>query len=1677
MVAHQESSAVSAAAFVASTVAAKGVLAKSYESDGPVANGVTIANAVANVENAFNELKKTIVNVGADSIVPVEGKNNKSEKVDEEKESETEKAENGKENDAETMEDDEDYEEEEEEQYEYPVVADEPDSIDARDANTPDKYVGRSLRIRWIPRHPSLVRLTGKHPFNCEPPLSRLLTSGLGSGSASDSGLAAGSAAPGSRSDPASGFITPVPLHYVRNHGYVPRLDWSTWRIDISGLVSKPASLSMADLLAMPSRKLPVLLVCVGNRRKEQNAVKQTIGFSWGAGAAATTVWKGVLLRDVLIKCGVQLKGKNAGKFVCFEGAETLPGGGGSTYGTSMELWRVMDPANEVLLAYEQNGQELSPDHGFPVRVIIPGFIGGRMVKWLKKVEVTREESQNYYHFHDNRVLPSHVDAETAMKDGWWRKKEYICNELAINSAIVSPDHGDVVALEGGAGRQVVTMKGYAYSGGGRRVTRVEITLDGGSTWRLCDITHPSPPTRHGKHWTWSLWATEVPVIDLVGASEVAVRAWDDATNTQPDKLTWNVMGMMNNCWFRVRVAPTVTPEGSIGLQFIHPTRPGNLPGGWMYDAPGDGKPGGNMAAAGAGGSTAAVLKAADLPAAAAAAGASQTKPGPAPAPAASAAVAGSGERSGAAVRKISMAEIERHADESSPWIVVHGRVYDCTKFLKDHPGGSESITINAGTDVTEEFDAIHSEKAKKMLEEYYIGDVAGEGEEEGPSAAAAVTVPAATPAPTPLPASPTALHPTTLDPKKRISVPLLSKVSLSPDVRRFRFALPSANHILGLPVGKHLFVCAKVGGKLVMRAYTPTTSDEDGVGYFDLVVKVYFKGVVPQFPDGGVMSQHLESLSVGDTIEIKGPLGHIEYLGRGKFLVSGEEKQGKKLAMLAGGTGITPIYQVAKAILADPEDKTEMWVLFGNRSVADVLLQDEMDRWVEQYPGRFHVWYTICEPVPEGWKYGIGFVTAAMANERLPRGGEDSLALMCGPPPMIRAMTPLLEGMGYSTAEPAWYHGLLLSAALLTLLLRTLKSSINLPSIHYFPPFGGMGQPLGSFEQSFHVYPVSFIDKAHLENGDKVIMPPSALDRLASLHIDYPMLFEVHNAAANRTSHCGVLEFIAEEGYVYMPYWMMQNLLLQEGDIVRFRNATLPKGTYVKLQPHTKDFLDISNPKAVLEMTLRSFSCLTKGESIMVAYNNKRYFIDVVDARPAAAISIIETDCEVDFAPPLDYVEPERVPTPVKAPAAGAAAAAAGGSEAGGKKGAGKDGKAEAAPPPEEPAFTPFVGTGRRLDGRPAASPSSPATSAAATSAASREGVSGAGGAGGARSSGGGAGSSSSGGAAGGAGVASGGRKEGRLVFGSGDGAPRAGPKGKAVLIVGGSSGIGLCIGEMAVQQGARVAIAARNKDRLASAHKQLEALLLPDTPSSDFLLSVAADAANLDDARRAIDQVVAAFGRLDVVICCQGQSTPHQFEFDTVENQQQLMNVNYWASVYVIRAALPAVKRAGKDGRIMLVSSQAGQVGIYGYTAYSAAKFALRGLAEALQMELEHVGTRVVMLFPPDTDTPQLQQENVTKPAVTKAITEGNKPFPPMAVARAAISAVERGDFLAPVGFDGWMLSIATAGMSPCVSLNKLLLELLLAGPMRLVAAATVAGFNASARRWHRINHGRGT
>ena len=258
----------------------------------------------------------------------------------------------------------------------------EPAANDRRDEGTADA---------WVKRNPSLIRLTGKHPLNCEPPLARLMR---------------------------HGFITPAPLHYVRNHGAVPRADWAMWTVEVAGLVRRPARLTMEQLArGFPAVELPVTLACAGNRRKEQNMVQQTVGFNWGPAGVSTSVWRGARLRDVLRRCGIVPR-RGGALNVCFEGAEDLPGGGGSKYGTSVTREWAMDPSRYIMLAYMQNGEPLLPDHGFPVRVIIPGCIGGRMVKWLRRIIVTPAESDNYYHYKDNRVLPSHVDAELANAEG-----------------------------------------------------------------------------------------------------------------------------------------------------------------------------------------------------------------------------------------------------------------------------------------------------------------------------------------------------------------------------------------------------------------------------------------------------------------------------------------------------------------------------------------------------------------------------------------------------------------------------------------------------------------------------------------------------------------------------------------------------------------------------------------------------------------------------------------------------------------------------------------------------------------------------------------------------------------------------------------------------------------------------------------------------------------------------------------------------------------------------------------------------------------------------------------------------------------------------------------------------------------------------------------------------------
>ncbi|MCO5549670.1 hypothetical protein L7F22_003143 [Adiantum nelumboides] len=216
------------------------------------------------------------------------------------------------------------------------------------------------------------------------------------------------------------------------------------------------------------------------------------------------------------------------------------------------------------------------------------------------------------------------------------------------------------------------------------------------------------------------------------------------------------------------------------------------------------------------------------------------------------------------------------------------------------------------------------------------------------------------------------------------------------------------------------------------------------------------------------------------------------------------------------------------------------------------------------------------------------------------------------------------------------------------------------------FGGFGGlMGGPGGMmddirfsarpehYDEFFKAYSMAMLpgrERANVSYGGKIILPSSALARLTHMEIESPWLFELSNTGVNmadiKLTHAGVLEFIAEEGHVHLPAWMMRQLNLSEGDPIRLRGKTLPKGKLVKIEPQTVDFLEIADPKGVLESALNNFSTLTKDDIIEFSYNMLTFEIKVLEIQPdAEGICIIDTDLEVDFAPPKGYVEPKPQP------------------------------------------------------------------------------------------------------------------------------------------------------------------------------------------------------------------------------------------------------------------------------------------------------------------------------------------------------------------------------------------------------------------------------------------------
>lgn len=230
-------------------------------------------------------------------------------------------------------------------------------------------------------------------------------------------------------------------------------------------------------------------------------------------------------------------------------------------------------------------------------------------------------------------------------------------------------------------------------------------------------------------------------------------------------------------------------------------------------------------------------------------------------------------------------------------------------------------------------------------------------------------------------------------------------------------------------------------------------------------------------------------------------------------------------------------------------------------------------------------------------------------------------------------------------------------------------------------------------------------VQKSTVENEGKIKLPAAVLNDLADAMVQYPLLFKIQTSSKKFT-HCGVLEFTAKNGFVIMPEWIMKNLNVREGEHVTVTNVNLSLATFIKLQPQSVDFLDIFDPKAVLEKTLRSYSAVTKGENILIRYNNKDYFLKVMEIQPlnqSQAVSIVEADVNVEFAPPVGYVEPTPVKTETKKMIPTTYEADP--SELDPSQVVDSDDEEEV---PQKKEFTPFTGQGAKISGKPITAPTS---------------------------------------------------------------------------------------------------------------------------------------------------------------------------------------------------------------------------------------------------------------------------------------------------------------------------------------------------------------------------------
>jgi len=371
----------------------------------------------------------------------------------------------------------------------------------------------------------SALQVRSKQPMNAETPLEFL----------SDS------------------LITPNELFYIRNHLPVPEVDLKNYKLQIGGEGLRELTFTLEDLKTkFKKHSITAVLQCTGNRRidlQKEPTAKQIKGLAWEGAAIGNAVWSGVLLKDVLNAAGLENTTSDPTvQHIQFEGFDQDTTG--SVYGASIPISKALDPRGDVLLAYEMNGEPLNRDHGAPLRVVVPGVAACRSVKWLSKIIASPEESRSFWQREDYKSFSPSVDWDTVD----WDSAPAIQN-MPVTSQICYPSDKSTVDAIGGA----VTVKGYAWSGGGNGIIRVDVSSDNGKNWTTAELK--KVPQEANRGWAWTLWEAEVPLPENYKKGTqvtITAKAVDESYNTQPERADaiWNLRGVCCNTWPKVLITP-----------------------------------------------------------------------------------------------------------------------------------------------------------------------------------------------------------------------------------------------------------------------------------------------------------------------------------------------------------------------------------------------------------------------------------------------------------------------------------------------------------------------------------------------------------------------------------------------------------------------------------------------------------------------------------------------------------------------------------------------------------------------------------------------------------------------------------------------------------------------------------------------------------------------------------------------------------------------------------------------------------------------------------------------------------------------------------------------------------------------------------------------------------------